>query len=225
MKAAPLNRTARKKLETKDKLLNSFQLLILERGIEAVSINDITEKADIGLGTFYNYFDSKKTMLDSLSALFDAYYHRDLDKFTENLTDPAEIFATSVHYTYGKIIDGSLWGKFMFDSGLPVDFYLNMMLLRSGSDIKEGLESGRFKVKPEDITLNLSISRGMLISVTNDLYKGYLKPSILTSIAARSLLLFGVDKDEAEKIALSCAIKAPIQELPLSSYAIEIEQY
>ncbi|NRA25508.1 MAG: hypothetical protein HRU08_13775, partial [Oleispira sp.] len=92
-------------------------------------------------------------------------------------------------------------------------------------DINQGLQSGRFKVKADDFILNLSILSGMLISVTGDLYKGHLKPSTLSSIAARSLLQLGLDPDEAEKVADSCTVKIPAQELPLSSYDLEIVKY
>lgn len=221
--ALKLSRTTRKKLETKDKLLNSLQVLVLEHGVDSVSINDITEMADIGLGTFYNYFDSKNAILDELSNLFYGYYHRDLDKITADLTDPAEIFATSTYYTYGKVIDGSLWGKFLFDSGLPVDFYLGMMRKRSGADIRDGLSSGKFKIERELTGLNLSILGGMLISVTTGLYKGDLAPSLLTSISEQALMLLGVKKAKAQKISQSCVIKIPKQELPLSSYDLEIK--
>ena len=35
----------------------------------------------------------------------------------------------------------------------------------------------------------------------------------------------GLDKNEAEKIALACAIDIPARELPLSAYALALEEY
>ena len=39
-----------------------------EKGAEATTIEDITERADVGKGTFYRHFESKEALLTALSA-------------------------------------------------------------------------------------------------------------------------------------------------------------
>jgi AcrR family transcriptional regulator len=46
-------RGARRKRETRDKLLRAAFRLMAQRGIDAVAINEITEAADVGFGSFY----------------------------------------------------------------------------------------------------------------------------------------------------------------------------
>lgn len=219
----PLTRTSRKKLETKDKLLNSLQLLILERGVDAISINDITEMSDIGLGTFYNYFDSKNTIIDAVSELIAYHYHKQLDQITEGIEDPAMVLATSVYYTYGKIVDGSLWGKFLFDCGLPIDFYLNIMKARSAHDIITGVGSGQFALERDDLALSQSVLSGMLISVSNDLYHGRLDRNTLPTIATKILVILGMDKEDANRVAQQAVFPIPKQAFPLSAIEMETE--
>ncbi len=61
-----MNRRDRKKQETREALLHAAMNLIKERGIYETRIEDITEKCDVGKGVFYNYFDSKNSIIAEL---------------------------------------------------------------------------------------------------------------------------------------------------------------
>ncbi len=62
----PLSRVARRKAKTNRRLLDVARKLFFEKGIYWVKVEDITESADIGKGTFYKYFDSKETIIRML---------------------------------------------------------------------------------------------------------------------------------------------------------------
>ncbi len=59
----PLSRVARRKAKTNKQLLAVARHLFFEKGIYWAKVEDITERADIGKGTFYKYFDSKETII------------------------------------------------------------------------------------------------------------------------------------------------------------------
>src|SRR6478735_3904550 len=56
------SRASRRKHETRVRLLDAAFRLMAERGMEAVAINEITETADVGFGSFYNHFESKEAI-------------------------------------------------------------------------------------------------------------------------------------------------------------------
>lgn len=62
-KKASGSRVARRKEKTKGVLLEVARRLFSEKGIYWATVEDITETADLGKGTFYKYFDSKETLL------------------------------------------------------------------------------------------------------------------------------------------------------------------
>lgn len=76
--------------------------LIKERGIYGTRIQDITERADVGKGVFYNYFDTKEALVGNLVAegvdvlereyLADLAEERDLAKRIDALTRAQESF-------------------------------------------------------------------------------------------------------------------------------------
>jgi AcrR family transcriptional regulator len=63
---ASLSRVERKKARTNRKLLEVARQLFSEKGIYWAKVEDITELADQGKGTFYKYFDSKDAIIRAL---------------------------------------------------------------------------------------------------------------------------------------------------------------
>jgi AcrR family transcriptional regulator len=64
--ARPLTRVAKRREKTRRALLDVALGLFYEKGIYWTKIEDITERADIGKGTFYQYFDTKEHLLAEL---------------------------------------------------------------------------------------------------------------------------------------------------------------
>ncbi len=58
-----LGRRERRAAETRVKLFRCALQLFAERGLPNVTVEDITELADVGKGTFFNYFKSKDHVL------------------------------------------------------------------------------------------------------------------------------------------------------------------
>jgi AcrR family transcriptional regulator len=61
------SRRERKKDETRHRIFHAAIELFRERGFEATTVDDITERADVARGTFFNYFPRKDAVLAYLS--------------------------------------------------------------------------------------------------------------------------------------------------------------
>lgn len=64
---APPGRRERRRVETREKLFRVAMQLFAERGFFATTTEDITEAADVGQGTFFNYFPTKQHVLTVLT--------------------------------------------------------------------------------------------------------------------------------------------------------------
>lgn len=62
-------RRERRRAEIHDKLFRAALKLFAERGFSATTIEDITDAADVGKGTFFNYFPSKEHLLTAFSEI------------------------------------------------------------------------------------------------------------------------------------------------------------
>src|ERR1700736_5582042 len=88
------NRLERRKMRTRAALIRAAQAFVAAGKLN-VPVLEITQAADVGMGSFYNHFDSKEELfqaavnevLDELGAI--------LDKLTDEGEDPAETFARS----------------------------------------------------------------------------------------------------------------------------------
>src|SRR5512147_2853301 len=62
-------RRERRAAETRLRLFRCALQLFSERGFPNVTVEDITEAADVGKGTFFNYFESKDHVLGVLAEI------------------------------------------------------------------------------------------------------------------------------------------------------------
>jgi AcrR family transcriptional regulator len=64
-----LGRRQRRAAETRLRLFRCALKLFAERGFQNVTVEDITEAADVGKGTFFNYFESKDHVLGVMAEI------------------------------------------------------------------------------------------------------------------------------------------------------------
>jgi AcrR family transcriptional regulator len=65
----PLGRRQRRAAETRIRLFRCALQLFAERGFQNVTVEDITEAADVGKGTFFNYFPTKDHVLGVMAEI------------------------------------------------------------------------------------------------------------------------------------------------------------
>lgn len=75
-------RRERRAAETRERIFRAALRLFAERGFVATTVKDITEAADVGKGTFFNYFPSKEHALA-------AFGEMQVSKAAAAVTDPA----------------------------------------------------------------------------------------------------------------------------------------
>src|SRR6478735_1453689 len=90
----PANRLERRKQRTRAALIQAAQTLIAQ-GVLNVPVLEITQAADVGMGSFYNHFNSKEELFEAaVDDVLDGYGAL-LDAYVADITDPAEAFATN----------------------------------------------------------------------------------------------------------------------------------
>ncbi|MEV1333266.1 TetR family transcriptional regulator [Micromonospora costi] len=97
---APTSLRDRKKRQTRDALATAALRLVAERGLEQVTVEDISAAADVSSRTFFNYFPSKDDAL-----LGD--HMVDSDRFTARLAQvpPAVPALAAVRAALSEVID------------------------------------------------------------------------------------------------------------------------
>jgi len=118
-----LNRPGRARLRTRQKLIDAAHRIIARKGVDATTINDITEEADVGLGSFYNHFASKdklvgvvfETRIEELGKVF--------DRISLTVTDPAQVVAFVQKIFLEKVRVDNGWGWFAIHAEIDPHFF------------------------------------------------------------------------------------------------------
>ncbi|WP_372669226.1 TetR/AcrR family transcriptional regulator [Amycolatopsis kentuckyensis] len=154
------DRLTRRKARTRAALLQAAQAFIAA-GNTNVPILEITQAADVGMGSFYNHFESKEQLyqaavedaLDRFGAL--------LDELTVDLTDPALVFAQSFRLS-GRLhrLRPEL-SQVLLNNGLALATSDRGLAPRARRDIEAAAEAGRFTVRDSELAM-VTVAGAML---------------------------------------------------------------
>jgi TetR/AcrR family transcriptional regulator len=85
MSKAKLSRREREKIRHKEEILEAALMLFSEKGFQNVSMQEIAEASEFGIGTLYNFFQSKETLFEEIMTRTEDYV---VSEFTQILDSP-----------------------------------------------------------------------------------------------------------------------------------------
>lgn len=193
------SRLERRKQRTRAALVKAAQRLIAEGKVN-VPVLEITQAADVGMGSFYNHFDSKEQLFEAAVAdVLDAHGAL-LDRLTASIEDPAETFATSFRLTGRLFRQRPEESEILLASGMALLSSDRGLAPRALRDIKAAVEAGRFKV--DDPELALALAGGGLLGLGALLRDDPARDGALAADTATEnvLRIFGLTAEEARAI-------------------------
>jgi AcrR family transcriptional regulator len=200
-------RGARRRRETRSRLLEAALELMAEKGMEGVAINEITEAADVGFGSFYNHFESKEAIYAALvDSVFEEFADA-LDGLVKDISDPAEVISVCVRHTLLRARREPIWGQFLIREGFSVRALHRGLGTRLLRDLQKGIAAKRFSVA-DPLMSFLSVSGTVLSSIAAELQfagtlkeLGFSRDNLPDRLAATLLQTLGLARSEADKIA------------------------
>jgi len=199
------NRLARRKQRTRAALITAAQSFIAAGKLN-VPVLELTQAADVGMGSFYNHFDSKEELFDAaLTEVLDMHGAL-LDELTESLEDPAETFARSYRLTGRLFRRRPEESRGLLSSGLALLSSDRGVVPRARRDISAGVDAGRFHVA--DMSLALAIVGGALLGLGQLLHDEPERDDAETAdkVTEHVLGLLGMPADEDRRI---CQLPLP----------------
>ncbi len=108
-------RRERKKSEVRDRIINSALKVFVEKGFNETTIVEIMEEADLGTGTFYNYFQSKEDLVTYCISEKISEAQLLIEKLKEKPTGPPSELISKILLSIGKVFEENryLMGLFM----------------------------------------------------------------------------------------------------------------
>jgi AcrR family transcriptional regulator len=160
-----MGRRERKKEETKRRIFVSALELFHEKGFEHTTVDEITERADVAKGTFFNYFPHKQSVLAYLSEEW-------LERVEEQAAQPHRLAAdrimglfTAVASAYGEnralahlVVHAGTQQMFC-----PEDLHSRNRLVSLVKEaVREGQASGEFRADLEPGAIFLALGAAFM---------------------------------------------------------------
>ena len=197
-----VNRLDRRKARTRAALVAAARELLASRDPSEVSIQEITDMADVGFGSFYNHFETKGDVFDAALEEVLEEHGAMFDALTADIDDPAEVYASSVRMTVRMAKTHPQIAKIMQRTGLR---YLNTpsgLAPRGLRDLERAVRAGRLQIG--DPRVALASSGGAVLGVlalTTTIPRPKAIDAAAAELAANLLRMFGLPDDEAREIA------------------------
>ncbi|MDE3721933.1 TetR/AcrR family transcriptional regulator [Nocardiopsis sp. N85] len=192
-------RLARRRARTRAALIRAAGAFIASGNVNA-SILEITRAADVGVGSFYNHFESKERLYRTvIEDALDAYGEL-LDGLTTDLDDPAHVF------TQGFRLAGRLHrcrpelGKVLLSNGLSLVGADRGIAPRALRDIEAAERAGRFNVRDPELSLVIVAGAELCLGRMLHDHPEWDDARATDRVAEDLLRMFGLPADEAHEI-------------------------
>ena len=179
--------------------MEAAEQLMRERGVEDVTVHDITEAADVGHGTFYLHFPTKSDVLRPVIEQLARRIHDEVDRVTRGEEDPAVRIAAGVRIALPAMARDPLWKCFVLHSGTPFLRFTEGLGSPPAVDARRGMATGRFQIA--DMQATVSFIDGALLGVLTAQSHGELEGDAAEATAELVLRVLGLSPEEAARIA------------------------
>ncbi|MBF6065378.1 helix-turn-helix transcriptional regulator [Nocardia terpenica] len=172
----------------------------LSEGRSAVSIQEITDAADVGFGSFYNHFTSKQQLLDEAVRSALQVYSELRDGIVELYDDPAEVFTVSFRMTGRLQRQIPEMVRVVLNSGMSIMLREQGLAPRARHDIIAAQQAGRFE--PMDPDVAVMAAGGALLGLLQllDARPDADAAALTDEMTYHVLRMFGMTKRSAQKL-------------------------
>lgn len=193
-------RVDRRRQRTRSALIVAAQQLLAD-GRSNASIQEITDAADVGFGSFYNHFESKDELFEAAVEATLVAYDTMRDSLVAGIDDPAEVFAVSFRMTGRLQREAPELLRVVLHTGTAILQSANGLGPSARRDIVAAQEAGRFE--PMDPDLAVMAAGGALLGLLQlldsdpTLDAGELSDDMTYHV----LRMFGLTKATARKLS------------------------
>lgn len=192
-------RADRRRERTHQRLLDAARELFAEQGVGETRIGQITERADVGAGSFYNHFSDKDEIVEAVVSDVAKQQRELVVEGVTDMKDPAAIVAYAHRHFVRLALTDPTFARLMvgFDPSHRLLFETNGP--KALRDIQRGIDAGRFKVESAESAL--FATGGALLGTMIGIAQGALGDGADVAHAAAVLRILGVARADADRMA------------------------
>lgn len=203
----PESRTARRKRRNRQALVEAAHTVMAEKGIDAATMSEIADLADVGAGTVYNYFASKDDLaMRVMEEVMDRLAQR-IEAVTNTFDDPGQVYAFGIRNVMKAATTDRRWNWLLRRSEVIADAMYRVMGPYAIRDLRNAVAAGRYRV--EDPEMAWRQATHAIVGFSLAVCDGQLAPGKIDEAVVNLLGMVGVPRTEAWEIA-----RRPCPDLP-----------
>jgi AcrR family transcriptional regulator len=197
--AAPEGRRAKKQRATRARLLRAAYEIMSTGGIDGARIKDIADHADIGFGTFYNYFDDKDAVAGQV---LDCLIH-DIGERIRSATrhlraiDMALVVGVSTRLALRAAMADPIWQWWALRPDLLFDRISKGFGPFAMSDVRLAIEAGDSCLSESQVEPAWALAAWAMVGGIHDVVVGDRDPESEAFVAESIMRLMGATNENA----------------------------
>ena len=175
MKPAAETRIPWRRIETRARLLRAAYEVVSIKGVDAATIQEITECAHVGFGTFFNYFKSKDEVAACLldCIINDLARRNDLATQPFKTSEPARVMPVSVRLTLREAARDPVWRWWAMRPDLLADRMRRGFAPFGTRDMRLAIKAGYYALDDTDVETTWAIMVWMMVGALCDIVAGH----------------------------------------------------
>jgi AcrR family transcriptional regulator len=200
-------RSDRRKRRNREALLDAGYHVMARKGIDAATMAEIAELADVGAGTVYNYFPSKDDLaMGVMEQVMDRLAQR-IEAVTNTFTDPAQVYAFGIRNVMKAATTDHRWRWLLRRSEVIADAMYRVMGPYAIRDVRNAVAAGRYRTEDPELTWRMATHA--IVGFSLAVCDRKIPPERIDDAVVNLLGMVGVSREEAWEIA-----RRPCPELP-----------
>lgn len=144
-----------KREETRARLLETAIKILAEKGIEATSVLEITQAAQVSNGTFYYHFRDKDALLAEVARVLVSDIIDRLHIVLDNIDSPEEKVALGIQWLLEKASENPELGLIIAESMQVDGVFTQRISARIQEDVQRGIARKQFFVTPSRLLFQM----------------------------------------------------------------------
>lgn len=192
-------RVARRQRRNRDALLKAGHEVISGKGIDAATMLEIAERADVASGTIYNYFKSKDELAIAVLELIMEQLAMRIENVTNTFSDPAQVYAFGIRTVLETATGDLRWRQLLHRSEVIANATFQRMGPFAIRDLRNAAAAGRFSTSDPELTWRMTCFA--IVGASLAMTKDEIDSSLIEETVVRLLCMAGMQENDSRELA------------------------
>ncbi len=188
-----------RRLTARGKLIAAGYDVMSRNGLENSTIVEIIEEAGVGVGSFYNHFDSKEDLAKAIFADRAEAFGAMLEQTALGSTNIAAATCFAFRQLIEKVESDTMWAAFIVQLEPSMQMMDSLLRDHARTAITFGVEGGSLRI--DDIEAGITAIHAVMFAIAKSMLAGSLSSQAAHRSSLFALRMFGVAEDEAVRLS------------------------